>query len=83
MRVLFICYGNAYCSPFAEAILKKLRPELEVDSAGLHVAIPISREVKDYLRSHNTMQYITGFSWEHRWKETERLRCDCNDGPES
>jgi protein-tyrosine-phosphatase len=58
MRILFVCHGNAYRSPLAEALLKKLRPDLEVDSAGLHVAIPISDTVKDYLRKRDAAQYL-------------------------
>ncbi len=58
MRVLFICHGNAYRSPLAQALLKKLRPDLEVDSAGLHVAIPISDKVKDYLKKRDAAEYL-------------------------
>ncbi len=42
----------------AEALLKKLRPDLEVDSAGLHVAIPVSEEVKKYAARENADQYL-------------------------
>jgi len=58
MKVLFICSGNAHRSPLAEALLKKLRPDLEVDSAGLHVAIPISTEIRNYLAKQNADQYL-------------------------
>jgi len=58
MRVLFVCSGNAHRSPLAEALLKKLRPDLEADSAGLHVAIPIATEVKEYLAKENAAQYL-------------------------
>jgi protein-tyrosine-phosphatase len=61
MNVLFVCFGNAYRSPLAEALLKKLRPDLEVDSAGLHVAIPISMEVKEYLKRHDAAQYLKAY----------------------
>jgi protein-tyrosine-phosphatase len=46
----------------AEALLKKLKPDLEVDSAGLHVAIPVSKEVKDYLKNLNAERYLKSFS---------------------
>lgn len=36
MKVLFVCTGNACRSPIAEALLKKLRPDVDVDSAGTH-----------------------------------------------
>jgi protein-tyrosine-phosphatase len=58
MRVLFVCSGNAHRSPLAEALLKKLRPDLEVNSAGLRVAIPIAEEVKEYLAKENAAQYL-------------------------
>jgi len=58
MKILFVCSGNAYRSPLAEAFLKKLRPDLEIDSAGLHVIIPISRQVREYLAKQNATQYL-------------------------
>jgi protein-tyrosine-phosphatase len=58
MKVLFVCSGNAHRSPLAEALLKKLRPDLEIDSAGLHVIIPISRQVREYLAKQNAIQYL-------------------------
>jgi protein-tyrosine-phosphatase len=58
MKILFVCYGNAFRSPLAEALLKKLRPDLEVDSAGLHVAIPVSGEVKAFLSKRNAVSYL-------------------------
>jgi len=58
MKVLFVCSGNAHRSPLAEALLKKMRPDLEVDSAGLHVAIPISEEVRKYLSKEDAEQYL-------------------------
>ncbi len=61
MRILFICSGNAHRSPLAEALLKKLRPDLEVNSAGLRVAIPISQEVRDYLSKQNAAQFLKRF----------------------
>jgi len=61
MKVLFVCHGNAYRSPLAEALLKKLRPDLKVDSAGLHVAIPVSGEIREYLRKVNAVEYLKDF----------------------
>ena len=34
MKILFVCLGNICRSPLAEGILRKLSPELEIDSAG-------------------------------------------------
>jgi len=61
MKVLFVCSGNAHRSPLAEALLKKSRPDLEVDSAGIHTVIPISEEVKEYLAKESAEQYLKKF----------------------
>ena len=58
MRVLFVCYGNAYRSPIAEALLKKIRPDIEVESAGLKVSIPISTAIRKFLRTHKALQFL-------------------------
>ena len=56
-----MCSGNAHRSPLAEALLKKLRPDLEVDSAGMSTSIPISEEVKKYLAKENAGIYLKRF----------------------
>jgi protein-tyrosine-phosphatase len=58
MRVLFVCSGNAHRSPLAEALLKKLRPDLEVESAGISTSIPVSEEIKEYLAKENAGKYL-------------------------
>jgi len=58
MKVLFVCSGNAHRSPLAEALLKKMRPDWVVESAGIHVAIPIADEIKEFLRRENAEQYL-------------------------
>lgn len=58
MKVLFVCSGNAFRSPVAEALLKKFRPEIEVDSAGTHPAIPVSETARKYLAKENAEQYL-------------------------
>jgi protein-tyrosine phosphatase len=58
MKVLFVCSGNAYRSPSAEAMLKKLRPDLEVDSAGTYVAVPIAEEAREFLAKDSAQDYL-------------------------
>ena len=57
-KVLFVCTGNAYRSPICEALLKKLRPDLEVDSAGTRIARKITKEARDYLMSEDALSYL-------------------------
>ena len=58
MRVLFVCSGNAYRSPVAEALLKRLKPETLAESAGIDPAIPISEAAKRYLAEENALKYL-------------------------
>jgi protein-tyrosine phosphatase len=58
MKVLFVCSGNAHRSPLAEALLRKMRPDWIVDSAGVQVAIPIAEEVREFLRREDAEQYL-------------------------
>jgi len=53
-----VCSGNAYRSPTAEALLKKLRPDFQVDSAGTQVETRISGEAREYLARQNAGQYL-------------------------
>lgn len=59
MKVLFVCSGNAYRSPVAEALLKKFKPEIDVDSAGINPPlIPISKAARKFLAEENAEQYL-------------------------
>jgi protein-tyrosine-phosphatase len=58
MRVLFVCSGNAHRSPLAEALLRKLKPDWVVDSAGTDVAIPIAEGIKKFLREENAERFL-------------------------
>jgi len=58
MKVLFVCSGNAHRSPLAEALLRKIRTDWMVDSAGVQVAIPIADEVREFLRRENAEEFL-------------------------
>jgi len=60
MKILFVCSGNIYRSPVAEALLKKLKPEIAVDSAGIRPPpmFPISEDARKYLAEENAKQYL-------------------------
>lgn len=58
MKVLFVCLGNAFRSPVAEALLKKFKPEIEVDSAGVNPSIPISEAARKFVVRENAEQYL-------------------------
>jgi len=58
MKVLFICWGNAYRSPVAEALLKKFRPEWKVDSAGINPAGFISDLARQFLAEEGAEKYL-------------------------
>lgn len=58
MKILFVCSGNSFRSPVAEALLKKFKPEIDVDSAGIHPSIPISEAAKECLAKENAEQHL-------------------------
>jgi protein-tyrosine phosphatase len=57
-RVLFVCTGNAFRSPVAEALTRQRRPDWLVDSAGLSVAIPIAEEARGYLAREGALAHL-------------------------
>ena len=59
-KVLFVCTANAYRSPICEALLKKLRPDLMVDSAGTKKRIRnrITNTARKYLTREDAIQYL-------------------------
>ena len=58
MKVLFVCSGNAFRSPVAEALLKKLRPGIEADSVGTNPVIPIAESARRYLTIEEAQQHL-------------------------
>ena len=60
MKILFVCTGNSYRSPIAEALLKKVRGDLEVESAGTHPAGMVASNAKKFLKKENTLRNLKG-----------------------
>ena len=58
MKVLFVCTGNACRSPAAEALLKKFKSNIDVDSAGTHAYYKIIEVTRDYLQKHDAEQHL-------------------------
>ena len=58
MKILFVCSGNACRSPVAEALLKKLNPEISVHSAGTSAYYKIVEVAKAYLKLEGAEQYL-------------------------
>jgi protein-tyrosine-phosphatase len=57
-KVLFVCTGNACRSPLAEALLKKLRPDVEVDSAGTHAYYKVVDLTRRYAEQEGASEYL-------------------------
>jgi protein-tyrosine-phosphatase len=60
MKILFVCTGNSYRSPVADALLKKVRGDLEVESAGTHPAHMIAPNAKKFLKKENALKNLKG-----------------------
>jgi protein-tyrosine phosphatase len=58
MRILFVCSGNACRSPVAEALLKKLNPEIIVHSAGTSAYYKIVEVAKAYSKLEGAEKYL-------------------------
>ncbi len=61
MKVLFVCSGNVYRSPVAEALLKQFRSDVQADSAGTYSILPrISEGAKRFLKKEKALNYLKG-----------------------
>jgi protein-tyrosine phosphatase len=58
MKILVVCTGNSFRSPVAEALLKKSRSDLDVDSAGTHRASMIAPNAKGLLKNENASENL-------------------------
>ena len=63
MKVLFVCSGNAFRSPVAEALLKKRKPEIVVNSAGSNPVVPdaIAGSAGTYLAEEGANHFLKSF----------------------
>jgi len=55
MKILFVCTGNSFRSAVAEALLKKLRSDFVVESAGIEPASHIAENAKSLLKKENAL----------------------------
>ena len=60
MKILFVCTGNSFRSPVAEALLKKVRGDLEIESAGTHPTGMIASNAKKFLEKENASNNLKG-----------------------
>lgn len=58
MKILFVCTGNSFRSPVAEALLKKFRKDITVDSAGISPAGWIANGAKNFLEKENAAAFL-------------------------
>jgi len=55
MKILFVCTGNSFRSPVAEALLKKVRSDFIVESAGTEPANHIAENAKKLLKKESAL----------------------------
>lgn len=58
LKVLFVCTGNACRSPLADALLKKVRPDIDVDSAGTHAYYKVVDLTRRYAEQHGATEFL-------------------------
>lgn len=57
MRVLYVCTGNSFRSPIAEALTRKYHPDLDVESAGTDPADCIAMNGAKLLANADALEY--------------------------
>lgn len=58
MRILFVCTGNACRSPLADALLKKARPDIDVDSAGTYAYYKVIDLTRRYADQEGANEFL-------------------------
>ena len=58
MKVMFVCTGNACRSPLADALLKKFRPDINVDSAGTYAYYKVVDLTRRYAEQEGADEFL-------------------------
>jgi protein-tyrosine-phosphatase len=58
LKVLFVCTGNACRSPLADALLKKYRPDIDVDSAGTYPYYKVVDLTRRYIDKEGATEFL-------------------------
>ena len=58
MKVLFVCTGNACRSPLADALLKKYRSDINVDSAGTYAYYKVVDLTRRYIEQEGATEFL-------------------------
>lgn len=58
MRVLYVCTGNCFRSPLAEALTRRYKPEFEVESAGVRPTGSIAGSIYPLLDKVDALQFV-------------------------
>jgi protein-tyrosine-phosphatase len=57
-QVLFVCTGNACRSPLADALLRKFRPDIIVDSAGTYAYYKVVDLTRMYAEQEGVSEFL-------------------------
>ena len=58
MKVMFVCTGSACRSPLADALLKKFRPDINVDSAGTYAYHKVVDLTRRYAKQEGANEFL-------------------------
>lgn len=58
LKVLFVCTGNACRSPLADALLKKYRSDIDVDSAGTYAYYKVVDLTRRYIEQEGATEFL-------------------------
>ncbi|MFB6203612.1 MAG: low molecular weight phosphatase family protein [Candidatus Nanohaloarchaea archaeon] len=58
MRILYVCTGNSFRSPVAEALTRKYHPDLEVESAGTDAVDHVAENARELLAGEDAERFV-------------------------